>query len=85
MRERAGLLNLVAELRGRLDELEHLVRTAPNHSIIGPVSYDEEGVVDLTPAEYRAFRAKGLDEPRDVHGYEPFPPASNPLRPLRHS
>lgn len=74
MRERAGLLNLVAELRGRLDELEHLVRTAPNHSIIGPVSYDEEGVVDLTPAEYRAFRAKGLDEPRDVHGYEPFPP-----------
>ena len=73
MRERAGLLNLVAELRGRLDELEHLVRTAPNHSIISPVSYDEEGVVDLTPAAYAEFRTKGLKEAQVVHGYEPFP------------
>lgn len=73
MRERAGLLNLVAELRGRLDELENLVRTAPNHSIISPVSYDDEGVVDLTPADYKTFRAKGLAEARLAWAYEPFP------------
>lgn len=73
MRERAGLLNLVAELRGRLDELEQLVRTAPNHSIITPVSYDEDGVVALTPADYTQFRAMGLDGPRTVLSYEPYP------------
>ena len=73
MRERAGLLNLVAELRGRLDELEQLVRTAPNHSIIAPVSYDEDGVVAVTPSDYILFRAMGLDGPKTVLSYEPYP------------
>jgi hypothetical protein len=73
MRERAGILNLVAELRGRLDELEQLVRTVPNHSIISPVSYDEDGVVAITPPEYTAFRTKGLDAPQAVNPYTPFP------------
>jgi hypothetical protein len=72
MRERALLLNLVTELRGRLDELERLVRTAPNHSIISPVSYDEEGVVAVTPKEYTAFRTRGLEEPRTIKRYEPL-------------
>ena len=66
MRERAGLLNLVAELRGRLDELERLVQTAPNHSIISPVSYDEDGVVAVTPDSYTAFRAAGLARIREM-------------------
>ena len=72
MRERAGFLNLITELRGRLDELERLVRTAPNHSIISPVSYDEDGVVDLTPPGYTAFRAKGLEGAATVARYAPF-------------
>lgn len=73
MRERALLLDLVTELRGRLDELEHLVRTAPNHSIISPVSYDEEGVVNLTPKEYLTFRSGGLDAVQRIKRYEPVP------------
>lgn len=73
MRERAGLLNLVAELRGRLDELERLVQTAPNHSIISPVSYDEDGVVAVTPDSYTAFRAAGLEGPQTIRRYEPIP------------
>ncbi len=74
MRERAGFLDLITELRGRLDELERLVRTAPNHTILSPVSYDEDGVVDITPQGYAAFRAKGLDGAVLAHGYEPVPP-----------
>jgi hypothetical protein len=73
MRERALLLNLVAELRGRLDELEHLVRTAPNHAIMSPVSLDGDDLVDLTPRAYAAFRSRGLDAPRRIKRYEPFP------------
>lgn len=73
MRERAGILNLVAELRGRLDELEQLVRTVPNHSIISPVSYDEDGVVAITPPDYTVLRMNGLDAPQTVQPYVPFP------------
>ncbi len=73
MRERAALLTLVAELRGRLDELERLAQTAPNHSIIGPASYDEDGVVALTPPDYTAFRATGLPKATIVGRYEPCP------------
>lgn len=72
MRERAALLNLVTELRGRLDELERMIRTAPNQAIMAPASYDETGVVDLTPAEYRSFRATGFDGSRALHRYDPF-------------
>lgn len=72
MRERAALLNLVAEMRGRLDELERMIRTAPNQAILAPASYDEAGVVDLTPAEYASFRATGFEGTRPLHRYEPF-------------
>lgn len=70
MRERAALLNIVAELRGRLDELEAMIRTAPNAALVTPSSYDEDGVVDLTPAAYRAFRQSGLEAPLLVNRYE---------------
>lgn len=70
MRERTMLLNIVAELRGRLDELEALIRTAPNNAIMTPASYDEEGVIDLTPASYREFRAQGLAEPHLLRRYQ---------------
>ena len=73
MRERAGLLNLVAELRGRLDELERLVRTAPNHSILSPADYDEDGILTVTPEEYTTFRANGLAEASRVLRYQPCP------------
>jgi len=71
MRERAALLNIVAELRGRLDDLEAMIRTAPNQAIITPSSYDEEGVVDLTPEAYRAFRARGQEKPQLLKRYQP--------------
>lgn len=70
MRERAALLNIVAELRGRLDELEAMIRTAPNPAIVTPSSFDEAGVVELTPETYRAFRASGQTEPRLLKRYE---------------
>ena len=73
MRERAALLTLVAELRGRLDELERLAQTAPNQSIISPASYDEEGVVAITPEDYTAFRNSGLPAAKIVNRYEPCP------------
>jgi hypothetical protein len=73
MRERAEMLNIVTELRGRLDELERMIKTAPAPAVGTPASFADEGVVDITPKEYRDFLAKGMTEAKAVRRYVPMP------------
>jgi hypothetical protein len=65
MHDKAEILTLLTEMRGRLDELERLVRFGADHAIPTPLSFKEPEVEDLTPWGYRQFRQTGLlDSPR---------------------
>jgi len=60
MNNRAGLLTLIAEIRGRLEELERLVQFGVDYAITGPQAFEEPGVEDITPAGYRRFFQTGM-------------------------
>ncbi len=64
MRMRAELLNLLTEVRGRLDELERLVRLGSDFAIPTPQSFEEMDVEDITPHGYLQFRQTGLQGSR---------------------
>lgn len=60
MQNRAEILTLLTEMRGRLEELERLVRFGPDYAVVTPLSYEEPGVEDLSPPGYVTFRRSGL-------------------------
>lgn len=62
MNNRAEILTMIAEVRGRLEELERLVQFGPDYEILTPAGYDEPDIEVLTPAGYTDFRRSGLDE-----------------------
>lgn len=72
MQNRADILSLLTELRGRLDELERLVRFGPDYAVITPQSFEEAGVADLTPTGYRQFRQTGLAAPQPLERFTPL-------------
>jgi len=47
MHDKAEILTLLTEMRGRLDELERLVRFGADHAIPTPLSFEEPEVEDL--------------------------------------
>lgn len=78
MKNRAEALSLLAELRGRLDELEQLICFAPDFAVLSPALYDEPGVETLTPAGYLAFRKQDLAAPQGLNPQSLNPQGPNP-------
>ena len=64
MQNKTEVLTLLTELRGRLDELERLVRFGPDYTVVTPQSFEEAGVEDITPPGYRQFRQTGMQGTR---------------------
>lgn len=60
MNERNAIFGLIADIRGRLDELEMMARALPNSPIPMPNFFDAPGVVSLTPPEVAQFREQGM-------------------------
>lgn len=60
MNQRAEIFSLIADIRGRLDELEGVVRALPGSTVPTPASFDEPGVENLTPESCLEFRRDGL-------------------------
>ncbi|MBI1173617.1 hypothetical protein GC209_19700 [bacterium] len=56
MKSRAEILNLIVELRGRLDEIETLVRLDPPAPVPLPATPDGDAAEIVTPDNYLAFR-----------------------------
>jgi len=71
MQNRSEILTLLTELRGRLDELERLVRFGPDYAVVTPMSFEEPGVEDITPSGYRAFRQKGVIDRQMLERFTP--------------
>ena len=72
MKNRADLLTLLTEVRGRLDEIERLVRFGSDHAIIAPQSFEEAGVEDITPLGYGQFRQMGLLDTQLLDRFTPI-------------
>jgi hypothetical protein len=72
MTNRAEALTLLAEVRGRLDELEHLIRTAPDPVVPTPSAFHSPGVETLTPPGYQRFLREGVSSPEILNRYEAF-------------
>lgn len=76
MKNRAQALSLLTELRGRLDELEQMICTAPDFVVASPALHGEPGVETLTPPDYLAFRHAvqdaGATPPHRLRPYEVF-------------
>lgn len=70
MSQRAEMYSLIADIRGRLDELESFVRALPGSVVPSPASFDEPGVESFTPAAYVAFRQQGLPLAQVVDVFE---------------
>ena len=73
MENRSEILTLIAEIKGRLNELENLVQLGPNYAVPSPQAFEDPGVEDLTPRGYTQFRAMGLKE---NNGLAPLTPLS---------
>jgi hypothetical protein len=71
MQNRADILTLVTEVRGRLDEIERLVRFGPDHAYATPQSFEETGVQDITPRGYSQFRQTGLQNTQPLDRFTP--------------
>ena len=71
MQNRAEILTLVTELRGRLDELERLVRFGSDHMVVGPKSFQDPQVEDLTPNGYAQFRLNGQQGTQRLERFTP--------------
>lgn len=67
-----SLLNLLNDLRGRLDEAESLVRSGFATATLEPIAIKGEHVKDITPDAYKKWRATGSTEANVVRRYEPF-------------
>lgn len=72
MINRAEILTMIAEVRGRLEELERLVQFGPDFEILTPAGYDDPDIDLVTPAAYAAFRTQGLEEDEDLPVFTPF-------------
>lgn len=72
MQNRAEILTLLTEMRGRMDELERLVRFGPDYAVVTPQSYEEPGVEDLTPPGYLTFRREGLQGRTSLNSFTPL-------------
>lgn len=72
MNNRADLLTLLTEVRGRIDEIERLVRFGSDHAIITPQSFEEAGVEDITPPGYSQFRLTGLQDTQSLDRFTPI-------------
>jgi len=73
MQNRSEILTLIAEVKGRLNELENLVQLGPDYAVPSPQAFEDPGVEDLTPKGYTQFRAMGLKE---KNGLAPLTPLS---------
>ena len=62
MKNRSEILTLIAEVKGRLNELENLVQLGPDYAVPSPQAFEDPGVEDLTPRGYTQYRALGLKE-----------------------
>lgn len=62
MQHRSEFLTLIAEVRGRLNELENLVKFGSNYTVPSPQAFEESGVEDITPRGYGQFRSTGLNQ-----------------------
>ena len=62
MQNRSEFLTLIAEVRGRLNELENLVQFGSNYAVPSPQAFEESGVEDITPRGYGQFRSTGLKQ-----------------------
>ncbi len=71
MQNRAEVLTLLTELRGRLDELERLVRFGPDHAVVSPQSFESPLVEDVTPTGYAQFRLKGQHVTQQLERFTP--------------
>ncbi|MDZ7908636.1 MAG: hypothetical protein U5N10_10715 [Gemmobacter sp.] len=57
MINRAEMLTAIGEMRGRLDELERMIRLAPGGAVSAPGGFEAPGIEVLTPPAFQAFRA----------------------------
>ncbi len=72
MQNRAEILTLLTEMRGRMDELERLVRFGPDYAVPTPLSYEEPEVEDLSPPGYSALRRAGLQGRTVLESFTPL-------------
>lgn len=72
MQNRAEMLTLLAEMRGRMEEMERLVRFGPDYAVVTPRAFEEPGVEDLTPGGYSAFRRAGLNGQTTLERFVPL-------------
>jgi hypothetical protein len=61
---------MVAGIRGRLDALEALLRTAPALPALSPRGFDEPGIEALTPPSYLSVPEHGLPQPLRLSRYD---------------
>ena len=72
MQNKVAVLSLLTEMRGRLDELERLVRFSPDQTAFTPLSYETHEVLDITPPGYQTFRKTGIQGTQVLHRVTPM-------------